>query len=204
VYRLSRPSDADLDMVAGRLLEHTEPTATGRHGLRHDRWQQPLPPAVGLTPLRRALQEWRSQRGACAGVRPGLAPHEGDDRRRRAAGGTAVGCRALSGHPVFDEPDRYGFTYATFPATRSGARESFLLTTTKASWRSRSKRGAGRPTSSPPLGGPVSRYLQHRAVQRYLTLDRLGRLAGPWRRPRRRRRWAHTSWLSNSSLRTSA
>ena len=75
-------------------------------------------------------------------------------------------CRIVE---VIDEPDRYGFTYSTLPHHPEDGEESFIVTrdedgsvdvTVTAVWRP--------ATVANHLFPPLTRFLQNRAINRYL------------------------------------
>jgi uncharacterized protein (UPF0548 family) len=117
-----------------------------------------------------ALAQWRPQRGAGLEVYPGEAAV--DVGTTVLVVGRALGVAMIAACRVTqmtDEPNRFGFVYATLPVHPEVGEESFLV--------ERGEDGVVRfelrvvSTLHDPiarLGGPVSRRLQRAATRRYL------------------------------------
>lgn len=172
--RLGRPSRAalgELRDLAGRdtptspvgLL--TDPTPAG---YRRDTWSLPLP--HGFDAAVDALRNWVGHRSAGITIsQPPPTIRIGET----IALGIPVGpltvtatCRIID---TTDEPDCYGFTYATLPHHPEDGHESFTITrhpdgaallTVTAVWRTDTYAARALP--------PLTRHLQRRAIGRYL------------------------------------
>jgi uncharacterized protein (UPF0548 family) len=174
--RLSSPTDEELDLLAERMAarDPTYPGSASGH-FREDRWSRALRPTTTWDAAKTALGQWRAHRGAGVRVRPSVPPHKGQTVALAIRVGPVffeAPCRVTS---TVDEPDRFGFTYATLPGHPEEGEEAFLL--------SRDERGRvvfdvtaiSRPADlMTRLGGPVSRLLQRSISDRYLRLDGLG------------------------------
>lgn len=172
---LRRPSSARVDAYRAEhdLLEPTTPpSAEPPAGYRRDRFSRAV--GRGSADFDRAcdgLRRWVAHRRASVEVVPEGAPlTEGATVglvMRQPGIWVLASCRIAE---VIDEPDRFGFTYATLPGHMVDPYESFVIT-----------RGAdgqvvfevemvARPASILiRAAGPIGRALQRRAVDAYLT-----------------------------------
>jgi uncharacterized protein (UPF0548 family) len=172
-----RPSDVDLDALAVRA-SHQEPTYVGGtdilKGYRHDEWSRMLNPATGWDEAKEALRKWRAHTGAGVRVRPVAPPTVGATVALAIAFGPAyvlAACRVVA---TVDEPDDFGFTYATLPGHPEQGEESFRLTRGPDGGVEFRVAAVSRPADLlTRLGGPVATLVQHRTAGRYLSLDGL-------------------------------
>jgi uncharacterized protein (UPF0548 family) len=173
VISLRRPSDAEVERYRVERLGAPPtrlPSADPPPGFHHDRTTRVIGHGRNqFERARRGLQQWAAQRGSGVEVFPSDAP---------VAAGSVVGlvtrklglwllfaCRVES---VIDEPERFGFVYATLPGHPEDGYESFVVVL----------RGGdvvfeidavSRPgIALVRLAAPITRAIQRRATQAYL------------------------------------
>ncbi len=146
------------------------PTPATPAGFRNERFSQ----RIGATEreferARDGLQQWRAHRGSGVEVHPATA--------RLAVGETVAivtrqlglwvlaACRVTS---VTDEPDVFGFTYATLPGHPECGIDTFTVRRTddEVRFEIEATSKAGIPLVR--LGAPVTQHLQRRAAHAYL------------------------------------
>jgi uncharacterized protein (UPF0548 family) len=179
MFRLRRPGDEWMSHFLARQrtapLTYTEvgasfddPLPSGYHHVQ--RWAELGRGEEVWARARAGIGEWCAHAAAGLDVVPRAAP---------ITVGTTVAvvgrvgplCMVASARivTVVDEPDRYGFAYGTLPAHPEEGEERFVVT--------RDASGSVRfdivAFSRPHdlftrLGGPVPRWFQHRATERYL------------------------------------
>jgi uncharacterized protein (UPF0548 family) len=170
---IGRPDATALSDLATRFRE-TEPTSPigllGRptpSGYRRDTWDRELP--HGFEPARTAVQRWAGHRNAGITITDPPPIVEGETVSLAIPVGPLSVTATARIVDVVDEPDRYGFTYATLPHHPSDGEESFIVSrcadgttmfTVTAVWR-----GA---TLAARVLPPLTRFLQRRAIGRYL------------------------------------
>ncbi len=137
-------------------------------GYRHDEWTGPLP--HGFEPARLALQRWIGHGAAGITIADPPPIAVGETVAMAIPVGPISVTAAARIVDVVDEPDRYGFTYATLPHHPEDGEESFIITrssdgdaryTVTAVWRT--------GTYASRVLPPLTRFLQRRAIGRYLT-----------------------------------
>lgn len=171
---VGRPPRAVLSAVgaAASDTEPTNPVGLLRRSVpdryRRDEWAGSLP--HGFEPARLALQRWvgHSAAGIIIADPPPIAVGE-TVAMAIPVGPISVTAAALI-IDVVDEPDQFGFTYATLPHHPEDGEESFIITrsadgearyTVTAVWRT--------GTYASRVVPPLTRFLQRRAIGRYLT-----------------------------------
>lgn len=171
---VGRPPRTVLSAI-GAAAADTEPTSPigllqrpVPDGYRHDRWTAPLP--HGFDPARLALQGWIGHGTAGITITDPPPIAVGETVAMAIPVGPIWVTAAARIVDVVDEPDRYGFTYATLPHHPEDGEESFIITrdgdsdatcTVTAVWRT----GTYVSRVLPPL----TRFPQRRAIGRYLT-----------------------------------
>lgn len=171
---VGRPPQTVLSTI-GEAAGDTEPTsAVGLlrrsvpDGYRHDQWAGPLPD--GFDPARQALQQWIGHRAAGITIADPPPIAVGQTVTMAIPVGPISVTATARIVDVVDEPDRYGFTYATLPHHPEDGEESFIITrtgdaearyTVTAVWRT--------GTHASRVLPPLTRFLQQRAIGRYLS-----------------------------------
>jgi uncharacterized protein (UPF0548 family) len=170
-----RARPATLSRLANAARHHAPTSPAGLlhrltpPGYRRDVWSGRLP--SGFDPACDAIRNWAGHRAAgitIAEPPPPIAFGE------TVALAIPVGPISVSATAriieIVDEPDRYGFTYATLPHHPEDGEESFIIErlpdgtahyTVTAVWRTASFASRALP--------PLTRYLQRRTIGRYLT-----------------------------------
>lgn len=170
-----RPRQATLHRLAAaaRLDEPTSPAGLLRRatpaGYRRDEWSGPLP--NGFDAASDAIGTWAGHRAAgitLAEPAPAIAIGE------TIALALPVGPISVTATAriidVIDEPDRYGFTYATLPHHPEDGEESFIVTRRPDGSAHYTITAVWRPgTYASRIAPWLTRYLQRRAIGRYLT-----------------------------------
>lgn len=174
VLSVRRPSDADVERYVGARVG-VEPTArpapSPPPGFRSERFSQRI--GRGDADFERAadgIRAWVAHSGSGVDVLPAELPLEVGAtvgiRTRQLGLWVVAACRVAE---VVDEPDRYGFVYATLPDHPECGYESFYI-----------RRDGDdevifdiEAVSKPGiwlvrLGSPVTRELQRRATEAYL------------------------------------
>ncbi|MCB0995993.1 MAG: YndJ family transporter [Acidimicrobiales bacterium] len=165
----------DVMSVVSAAAHRTEPTGPvgllqrpNPVGYRSDAWTGPLP--HGFEPACSALRHWVGHRAAGITIAEPPPPITAGQTVTMAIPVGPISVTAAARIiDVVDEADRYGFTYATLPHHPEDGEESFIITrdaggdasyTVTAVWRT----GTYASRALPPL----TRYLQRRAISRYL------------------------------------
>ncbi len=173
--RLTKPSDDELAELRerARFLEPTSPagllgceTPTGFH---RGVWECELP-YNDFDRACDAIRSWSSQRAAGIRVFP--------DRPAIVVGETVAlairvfpvwitaSCRIIE---VFDEPDTFGFTYATLPHHPEDGEESFVVHRREDATITYTVTAVARPASiESKVFPPATRFMQNRAITAYL------------------------------------
>jgi uncharacterized protein (UPF0548 family) len=167
VVRLGRPDPARLaavlDAVRGAPL-----TYSTLDGLHHAEWNGLLDGS--FEDARAALRRWAAHRGAGFTVVPDDAPVSvGTEVAIGAPFGAlahaVATCRILT---VWDEPDRFGFSYGTLPAHPETGEEHFVVERAGGAVRFRVEAWSRPKELLARLGGPISTWLQDRAGRSYV------------------------------------
>ena len=129
---LRRPSDADVERYRVGCLDAMPtclPADDPPPGFHHDRTTRVV--GRGTDQFDRArlgLQQWAAHRGSGVEVYPAVAPVEAGSVvglvTRQMGLWLLFACRVES---VIDEPERYGFVYATLPGHPECGYESFVV-----------------------------------------------------------------------------
>ncbi|HRW37637.1 MAG: DUF1990 domain-containing protein [Acidimicrobiales bacterium] len=139
-------------------------------GYHHERFERSLGGRAGaFERARLGIEGWVPQRGSGVEVRsPAGAPAVGETVAivtRQLGLWVLAACRVVE---VVDEPDRFGFTYATLPDHPEEGWESFTVAVDEGEVRFEIA-AASRPAAAlVRLGAPVGRHLQRRAAAGYL------------------------------------
>ncbi len=176
---LARPSAQTLTRLAKQAADHgpTNPVGLLKRavpaGFKHQVWTLPIE-HQDFAQARNAINQWNGHQAAGINRMP--------EQPDIAVGQTLalaipVGPISVSATSriveVVDEPDRYGFTYATLPHHPVDGEESFIITrnldgsltitvtiTVTATWQA--------ATLANNVCPPVTRFLQNRAINQYL------------------------------------
>lgn len=171
---LGRPRRRALDELRDRSLHHAPTSPAGLlseripAGYRRDTWSRPLP--HGFDAATEAMRNWAGHsRAGIALSQPPPPIRTGETVALAIPVGpltVTATCRIID---TVDEPDRYGFTYATLPHHPEDGHESFTVTrhaddtallTVTAVWRT--------STYAARVLPPLTGFLQRRAINRYL------------------------------------
>lgn len=170
---LGRPSEATLAAIAvlARGDDPTSPVGLLHRqvpdGYRHDQWAGPLP--HGFEPARAALRRWAGHRAARIVIADPPPIEVGATVAMAIPVGPISVTAAARIIDVVDEPDRFGFTYATLPHHPSDGEESFIISRTPDGAAHYTVTARWRPgTYAARVLPPVTRFLQRRAISRYL------------------------------------
>jgi uncharacterized protein (UPF0548 family) len=172
---VGRPSGNHLERVARRAV-HAQPTnAVGlldrqlEAGFQRKTWQRSFPSGDFAT-ASRAIQRWEGQRAAGLTLWPRCPSIEVGQTLAIVIPVGPISVSATSRIiEVVDEPDRYGFVYSTLPHHPEDGEESFIISrrdgggvdvTVTAVWRA--------ATLANRVCPPLTRFLQNRAIERYL------------------------------------
>lgn len=172
---LGRPSIAQLQHVARAAIDEKTTNPVGLlhrstpPGFEAKSWRRQIPNG-DVNRAIEAIQQWRGH--AAAGIiRSSSQPpiRVGETLALAIPVGPisiSATCRIVE---VVDEPDRYGFTYATLPHHPEDGEESFIVTGHDDGTADVSVTAVWRPaTLANHLCPPLTRLLQNRAINRYL------------------------------------
>ena len=169
--RLRWRSASTLRAIAADANQHdaTRPMAFDHRALRHETWATELP--HGFDAGRDALRSWAGHRAAGM-ILPEPAPSL--ERGNTIAFAIPLGplavtaaCRIID---VIDEPDRFGFTYATLPHHPEFGDESFTIERATDGTATYTIAARWRPSILlARLAPPLTRVVQRRAIGHYLT-----------------------------------
>jgi uncharacterized protein (UPF0548 family) len=172
---LGSASQPILSTLAAAAKEHDPTSPVGLlhrptpPGYRRDEWSGPLP--NGFDAGRHAIEHWIGHRAAGLTLAEPPPPISWGETVALAipVGPISVSATARI-IDVIDEPDHYGFIYATLPHHPEDGEESFIVQrlpddtaryTITAVWRT--------ATFASRLLPPLTRYLQRKTIGRYLT-----------------------------------
>ena len=118
---------------------------------------------------REGVRQWVAHRAAGVEVSPPDAPIVAGETvalvTRQLGAWVLAACRLVE---VVDEPDRFGFTYATLPGHPECGWESFVVARVEAEVRFTIEAVSKPAATIVRLGPPIARQLQKRATIRYL------------------------------------
>ncbi len=175
IFHLGKPSTDALARLAGSAADESPTAPPGMlhaatpSGYRRDRWTRPAD-HDDFDAARLAVTTWAAQRTAgltlspptpdlTVGVTLAFAYPVGP--------GSVTGtCRIVE---VIDEPDRFGFVYATLPHHPEQGEELFLVERDDQGTITAAIEAVWRPANLVTrIGLPATRFLQRRATGRYL------------------------------------